>query len=362
MEREKKIHEEKLILEQQEREKIEDELKKERIKNAMEAHPTRVELEKPDIKLEMDETTARIRAPPKEWLLNKLKSHTVEEISRMFGISQKPTRKWIKEYEIDLKKIQEEKKSKVWFKEDVLRFLSKGLSYNEIKDKMSLTLSKVMELMSEITKDELLEQFKTKNQTEVAMHFNMTKHNMRKLLAKYDLDATTLNSKLPKITKDQIVSQISNNNTIEETASILGTSVFNIEKQIKAHNILKIPSKEELESILSNMSKDDIAAKYKTTRTTLRKWIKLHNLENIRCKSINRPIIATLNNIQITYESMSELKKELNMSHAKVGECIKNKEKYKGYEFRYADDGKEDCEDDGECEYVEDEDVEDEKL
>jgi len=45
---------------------------------------------------------------------------------------------------------------------------------------------------------------------------------------------------------------------------------------------------------------------------------------------------------------MSELKKELNMSHAKVGKCIKNKEKYKGYEFRYEDDGKEDsdCEDD----------------
>ena len=255
------------------------ELKQQRIKNAIESRP-RVEIEKPDIKLEMDETTARIRAPPKEWLLNKLKSHTVEEISRMFGISQKPTRKWIKEYEIDLKKIQEEKNSKVWFKEDVLRFLSQGLSYNEIKEKMSLTLSKVNELMAEFTKDELLEQFKTKNQTEVAMHFNMTKHNMRKLLAKYDLDATTLNSKLPKITKDQIVSQISNNNTIEETASILGTSVLQIEKQIKAHNILKIPSKEELEPLLSNMSKDDIAAKYKTTRTTLRKWIKLHNLEN----------------------------------------------------------------------------------
>ena len=129
---ERKVFEEKLILEQQEREKIEDELKQQRIKNALESHP-KVEIEIPDIKLEMDETTARIRAPPKEWLLNKLKSHTVEEISMLFGISQKPTRKWIAEYKIDLKKIQEEKKSKVWFKEDVLAFLSEGLSYNEIK-------------------------------------------------------------------------------------------------------------------------------------------------------------------------------------------------------------------------------------
>ena len=333
LEREKKMYEEKLVLEQQERERIEDELKQQIIKNAK----PRIEIEKPDIKLEMDETTAKIRAPPKEWLLNKLKSHTVEEISRMFGISQKPTRKWIKEYEINLKEIQKEKNSKVWFKEDVLKLLSEGLSYNEIKDKMSITLSKVNELMSEFTKDELLEQFKTKNQTEVAMHFNMSKHNIRKLMAKYGLDAKTLNSNLPKITKDQIFSHISNNNTIENTASILDTSVFNIEKQIKAHNILKIPSKEELEPILSTMSKDDIAAKYKTTRTTLRKWIKLHNLDNIRCKSMNRPIIAIKDNIQVKYESMKELKKELNMSHTKVGECIKNKEIYKGYEFRYED-------------------------
>ncbi|NBU05432.1 MAG: hypothetical protein EBT39_03680, partial [Sphingobacteriia bacterium] len=268
VELERKIFEEKLLVKQQEREKLENELKQQRIKNALESHP-KVEIEIPDIKLEMDETTARIRAPPKEWLLNKLKSHTVEEISRMFGISQKPTRKWITEYKIDLKKIQEEKKSKVWFKEDVLAFLSEGLSYNEIKDRMSLTLSKVMELMAEFTKDELLEQFKTKNQTEVSMHFNMTKHNLRKLLVKYSLDTTTLNSKLPKITKEQITSLMSNNHTVEEISSILGTTVLNIEKQIKAHNILKIPSKEELEPLLLTMSKDDIAAKYKTTRTTL---------------------------------------------------------------------------------------------
>ena len=340
IEREKKNYEEKLILEQQEREKVEEELKQQRIKNAIESHP-RVELEKPDIKLEMDETTARIRAPPKEWLLNKLKSHTVEEISRMFGISQKPTRKWIKEYEIDLTKIQEEKNSKVWFKEDVLRFLSQGMSYNEIKEKMSLTLSKVNELMAEFTKDELLEQFKTKNQTEVAMHCNITKHNMRKLLAKYGLDSNTLNSKLPKITKEQIASQISNNNTIEETASNLGTSVLQIEKKIKANNILKIPSKAELEPILHKMSKDDIAVKYKTTRTTLRKWIQMYNLENIRCESMNRPILVIENNIQIRYESMTELKKNLKMSHSKVNECIKNKEKYKGFEFRYEDEDEE---------------------
>ena len=346
---ERKVFEEKLILEQQEREKIEDELKQQRIKNALESHP-KVEIEIPDIKLEMDETTARIRAPPKEWLLNKLKSHTVEEISMLFGISQKPTRKWIAEYKIDLKKIQEEKKSKVWFKEDVLAFLSEGLSYNEIKDRMSLTLSKVMELMAEITKDELLEQFKTKNQTEVAMHFNMTKHNFRKLLAKYSLDTTTLNSKLPKITKEQISSLMSNNHTVEEISSILGNKVLNIEKQIKSHNILKIPSKEELEPLLLTMSKDDIAAKYKTTRTTLRKWMKIHSLDNIRCQTVNRPIIVTQNNIQITYESMVELEKELNISHSKVGKCIKNKEEYRGFEFRYADEDESTVEEDEECE------------
>ena len=334
---ERKVFEEKLILEQQERERIEDELKQQRIKNALESHP-KVEIEIPDIKLEMDETTARIRAPPKEWLLNKLKSHTVEEISRMFGISQKPTRKWIAEYKIDLKKIQEEKKSKVWFKEDVLAFLSEGLSYNEIKNRMSLTLSKVMELMAEFTKEELLEQFKTKNQTEVAMHFNMTKHNLRKLLAKYSLDTTTLNSKLPKITKEKIASLMSNNHTVGEISSILGTTVLNIEKQIKAHNILKIPSKEELEPLLLTMSKDDIAAKYKTTRTTLRKWMKIHSLDNIRCQTVNRPIIVIQNNIQIRYDSMVELEKELNMSHSKVGKCIKNKEEYRGFAFRYADE------------------------
>ena len=38
---------------------------------------------------------------------------------------------------------------------------------------------------------------------------------------------------LQQITKEQIASQISNNNTIEETASNLGTSVLQIEKKIK---------------------------------------------------------------------------------------------------------------------------------
>lgn len=103
-----------------------------------------------------------------------------------------------------------------------------------------------------------------------------------------------------------------------------------------------MPSKEELEENLHLKTKDELADFYNTCRTTLRKWIKCYGLEHIRFTKItHRPLLVTKNNIQVRYDSMKELEKVLNMSHSKVNKCIQNKEKYKGYEFRYEYEDKE---------------------
>ena len=106
-----------------------------------------------------------------------------------------------------------------------------------------------------------------------------------------------------------------------------------------------------MEKNLHLKSKDELAEFYNTCRTTLRKWIKSYGLEDIRfTKTTHRPIIVIQNNIQIRYDSMIELEKELNISHSKVGKCIKNKEEYRGFEFRYADEDESTVEENEECE------------
>jgi len=302
LEREKKIHEEKLILEQQEREKIEDELKQERIKNAIESHPTRVEIEETWMKLEIIDK-GKFAAPPKDYLIEKLKKYNISDIAQHYGISTNPVSKWLKQYDLNIKDFH---------------------NYDPP------------------SKEDLVKISTNKSQTEIANHYNVTCHIVRKWLKKYDLNIYDLKLSQKQVTKNELIKLIDETSSKEELAEKLNVSEKTVDKIIQSHNIDKMPSKEELEKKLHLKSKDDLAVFYNTCRTTLRKWIKSYCLEDIRfTKSMNRPIIVTQNNIQITYESMKELEKELIMSHYKVGECIKNKEKYKGYEFRYVDD----CED-----------------
>jgi len=259
----------------------------------------RVEKEETWMKLEIIDK-GKFAAPPKDYLIEKLKKYNISDIAQHYGISTNPVSKWLKQYDLNIKDFH---------------------NYDPP------------------SKEDLVKVSTNKSQTEIANHYNVSCHIVRKWLKNYDLNIYDLKESQTQVTKNELIKLIDETSSKEELAEKLNVSEKTMDKIIQSHNIDKMPSKEELEKNLHLKSKDDLAVFYNTCRTTLRKWIKSYGLEDIRfTKTTHRPIIVTQNNIQITYESMKELEKELNMSHSKVGECIKNKEKYKGYEFRYVDE------------------------
>jgi len=265
----------------------------------------RVDKEEKWMKLEIIDK-GKFAAPPKDYLIEKLKKYNISDIAQYYGISTNPVSKWLKQYDLNIKDFH---------------------NYDPP------------------SKEDLVKVSTNKSQTEIANHYNVTCHIVRKWLKKYDLNIYDLKLSQKQVTKNELIKLIDETSSKEELAEKLNVSEKTVDKIIKSHNIDKMPSKEELEKNLHLKSKDELAEFYNTCRTTLRKWIKSYGLEDIRfTKTTHRPIIVIQNNIQIRYESMVELEKELNISHSKVGKCIKNKEEYRGFEFRYADE-KEDNED-----------------
>ena len=250
------------------------------------------------MKLEIIEK-GKFSAPPKDYLIEKLKKYNICQIAQYYGISTNPVSKWLKQYDLKIKDFH---------------------NYDPP------------------SKEEFIEVSKNKSQTEIANHYNVSCHIVRKWLKNHGLKLYELKVSQKQVTKNELVKLIDETSSKEELSEKLNITEKMVDKIIQSHNIDKMPSKEELEKNLYLKNKDELAEMYNTCRTTLRKWIESYGLQDIRfTKRTHRPIIAIKDNIQITYESMKELKKELNMSHSKVGECIKNKEIYKGYEFRYED-------------------------
>ena len=267
----------------------------------------RVDKEEKWMKLEIIDK-GKFAAPPKDYLIEKLKKYNISDIAQYYGISTNPVSKWLKQYDLNIKDFH---------------------NYDPP------------------SKEDLVKVSTNKTQTEIANHYNVSCHIVRKWLKKYDLNIYELKESQKQVTKNELIKLIDETSSKEELAEKLNVSEKTVNKIIKSHNIDKMPSKEELEKNLHLKSKDELAEFYNTCRTTLRKWIKSYGLEDIRfTKTTHRPIIVTQNNIQIRYDSMVELEKELNISHSKVGKCIKNKEEYRGFEFRYADEDESTVEED----------------
>ena len=232
-------------------------------------------------------------------MIEKLKKYNISDIAHHYGISQNPVSKWLKEYDIKIKDFH---------------------NYDPP------------------SKEDLIDVSKNKTQTEIANHYNVSCHIIRKWFKIHVLNLLELQITKKQVTKNELLKLMNETSSKEELVEKLNISEKTVDKIIISHNIDKMPSKDELEKNLHLKSKDELAEFYKTCRTTLRKWIESYGLQDIRfVKRIRRPLIVTTNNIEIKFESMTELKKELKISHAKVDECIKNNEKYKGFEFRYED-------------------------
>jgi phage antirepressor YoqD-like protein/DNA-binding transcriptional regulator YiaG len=248
-----------------------------------------------DWKLQIEPTTCKFTAPPKEYLIEKLKTHNITDIAKGFGISTNPVSKWLKQYDINIKDFH---------------------NYDPP------------------SKKELIERCKHKTQTEVALYYNVSNHIIRKWLKDYDLDFKSVKSDIKPVTKEELLSLMSEFDQ-EDIPRKLNLTIVNLQKLMKTHNIEKIPTKEELEQKLHLKSKEELAVLYNTTRTTMRKWIKSYGLEHIRCKVITNKqvIVVTENNIEVKYESISELCKDLKIGKNKVNEYMDKDLSYKGYKF-----------------------------
>jgi transposase-like protein/very-short-patch-repair endonuclease len=245
-------------------------------------------------KLEIEPTTGKFTAPPKEYLLKKLETQNISDIAKTYGISCTPIVKWLKQYDINIK---------------------------------DFTTIKVPE------KEDIINQCKGRSQTEVAKYYKVSSHIIRKWMKQYDLDFKTLKSKDVVISKEELVKLSGDINDETKIAEKLGITVLNLQKLYKTHNIHKIPSKSELEIKLHCQSKDELAKFYKTTRTTLRKWIKTYGLEAIRCKvQTHKPIVViSSDNNETVYPSVKSLCKDLHISHVTVDRCLATGEKYNGF-------------------------------
>jgi transposase/very-short-patch-repair endonuclease/prophage antirepressor-like protein len=243
--------------------------------------------------LQIEPITCKFTAPPKEFLLEKLKTHNITDIARMYGISNNPVSKWLKTHDIDIKTI-----------------------------KANL----------EPTKDELIEHFKDKNQTEVSKFYNVSNHIVRTWVKKHNLDLKTI--KVKPILKEDLLKLV-NDYTEEEIAKKLNITMLALKKHMKIHSIEKIPSKDELEILVNSKTKDDIAKIYDVNRATLRKWLKSYDLEGIRFSNYSRPITATKDKITKRYASIVELCKDLHISHNKVDDYVDTDEAYNGYVFAF---------------------------
>ena len=275
---------------------------KERQYKLLEEEKERLEKEKNDIQdqiehskeeplweLQIEPITGKFTAPPKEYLLEKLKTHNISDIAKSYGISTNPISKWLKQYEINVK--------------DFHNYDAPG-------------------------KDELIDLCKEKTQTEVAKHYGVSNHIVRKWLTGYGLDFVSIKMDTKQVSKEELLKLVSE---FSETqiAHKLNMTVLNLRKLMKTHNIDEIPSKEELEGHLQTKTKEEIAKLYKTTRTTLRKWLRSYNLADIRCNSMYRPVLA------ITEDTL--VCKDLHIGHSKVYEYAESGEFYKGYKFVFED-------------------------
>ena len=247
------------------------------------------------LKLQIEPITGKFLAPSKEFLIEKLKTHCVTDIARMFNISPNPVTRWIKLYNIDIKK----------------------------------TKAKI-----EPTKEELIEQFIDKNQIEVSMYYNVSVHIVRRWLTKYNLDMKNLQQKT--ILKKDLLNLV-NDFSEEEIAKKLNITMLSLQKNMKIHSIEKIPNKNELQNHINNKTKDEIAKIYNVNRATLRKWINSYDLDAIRYCSFGRPITATKNNIIKKYRTIADLCKDLHIGHNKVDEYVDSGETYNDYIFEFVE-------------------------
>ena len=252
--------------------------------------------EEPKWKLQIEPITGKFTAPPKEYLIEKLKTHNISDIAKSYGISTNPISKWLKQYEINIKDFH---------------------NYDPPP------------------KEELIEQCRDKTQTEVGLHYSVSNHIIRKWMSHYGLDFNSLKSDKKQINKEELIKLLGELSE-EETAEKLNMTILNLQKLMKTHNIEKIPSKTELEKNLHLKSKDDLATLYNTTRTTLRKWIKSYGLEDIRFTSLtHKRIKAIKDNIETTYDSIKDLCKDLKIGKNKVNEYVDTNNEYNGYKFEF---------------------------
>ena len=252
--------------------------------------------EEPKWKLQIEPITGKFTAPPKEYLIEKLKTHNISDIAKSYGISTNPISKWLKQYEINIKDFH---------------------NYDPPP------------------KEELIEQCRDKTQTEVGLHYSVSNHIIRKWMSHYGLDFNSLKSDKKQINKEELIKLLGEFSE-EETAEKLNMTILHLQKLMKTHSIEKIPSKTELEKNLHLKSKDDLAILYNTTRTTLRKWIKSYGLEDIRFTSLtHKRIKAIKDNIEITYDSIKDLCKDLKIGKNKVNEYVDTNNEYNLYKFEF---------------------------
>ena len=255
--------------------------------------------EEPLWELQIEEITGKFTAPPKEYLIEKLKTHNISDIAKSYGISTNPVSKWLKKYEINIK------------------------DYHNYDAPPKEDLIKHAEKMS---------------QTEIANHYKTSPHIVRKWLKHYDLDIVKLRSSIKPITKEELI-ELRNNNTEEKIAEKLNISLLNLQKLLKTHSIYKMPNKEELEKKLYEINKDDLAKEYNTCRTTLRKWIKSYGLEDIRCQvsqnSIKVCTISESNNEKRVFENIKDLCKEIHIGKKTFYKYVNQDTYYKGIKFQY---------------------------
>lgn len=279
--------------------RIEEELK-EKYNKLLEEEKSKepaIKKEEPEWKLQIEPVTCKFTAPPKDYLIEKLKTHNITDIAKIYGISTNPVAKWLKQYEINIKDFH---------------------NYDAPP------------------KEELVEQCKEKTQTEVALHYDVSNHIIRKWLKGYGLDFLSIKKGCKEVTKDELI-KLTSEFSLEEVATKLNITILNLEKLMKTHSIEKIPSKDELEKNLHLKSKDELAKLYNTCRTTLRKWIRSYCLEHIRYRiTTNIEIYAiTEDNVKTKYPSIKELCKTLHISKRKIYEVLNKDIYYNGYKFEH---------------------------
>lgn len=254
--------------------------------------------DEPEWKLQIEPTTGKFTAPPKEYLLNMLKTKNISDIAKTFAISTNPVSKWLKQHEINIKEYH---------------------NYDSP------------------TKEDLLKKCEGRTQTEVADHYNVSNHIIRKWLSGYDLKFQEIKKNERKIDKKDLVKVVKETETIEEICEKLDITENNLEKLKKTHNIDKIPTKAELEKILKSKTKEDAATYFNTTRTTLRKWTSTHDLSHIRFIDNTHKSVKVISSdgTETKYSSISELCNELKIGKNKVNEYVDTDEEYKGYKFEF---------------------------